>query len=190
MEPSVPCVVSRQRHRSNIPCSSPEDYYRCSVFIPLLDHINAEFETRFGPLQQKAAKLLTLVPSVVADGDLDIKDVAEFYEDDLPNLCTLDFEARRWERRWSSVETKPDTLETSLKACDADSFPNIHTLLRIACTIPVSSAENERCNSVLKAIKTPMRSTMTNDRLSSLALMKIHRNFPVDVNKVVEDFIT
>ena len=167
-----PCVVSRQRHRSNTPRSSPEDYYRCSVFIPLLDHINAEFETRFGPLQQKAAKLLTLVPSVVANGDLGIKDVAEFYEDDLPNPCTLDFEARQWERQWSSVETKPDSLETSLKACDADSFPNIHTLLRIACTIPVSSAENERCNSVLKVIKTPMRSTMTNDRLSSLALMK------------------
>ena len=158
--------------------------------ISLLDHINTEFKTRFGPPQLKAAKLLTLVPSVVANGDLNIKDVAEFYDDDLPNPCTLDFEATQWERRWSSVETKPDTLETSLKACDADSFPNTHTLLRIACTIPVSSAENERCNSVLKAIKNPMKCTKTNDRLSSLALMIIHRNFPVDINKVVEDFIT
>ena len=33
VEPSVPHVVSRQQHRSNIPRSSPEDYYRCSVLF-------------------------------------------------------------------------------------------------------------------------------------------------------------
>ena len=30
---------------------------------------------------------------------------------------------------------------------------------------------------------------MTNDRLSSMALMKIHRTFLLDVKKVDEDFI-
>ena len=40
-----------------------------------------------------------------------------------------------------------------LQACDPDIFPNIHLLLRIACTIPVKSADNEHSNSTLKLVK-------------------------------------
>ncbi len=55
---------------------------------------------------------------------------------------------------------QPATLYTALKACDKDFFPNIHVFLRIACTIPVTSCENERANSVLKNLKTFLRNTM------------------------------
>lgn len=76
----------------------------------------------------------------------------------------------------------------ALTACDADVFPNIHVLLRIACTLPVSFAETERCNSSLKRLKTYFRSTMGADPLSSLALMQVHRTVSVDFEKVVSVF--
>ena len=63
---------------------------------------------------------------------------------------------------------------------DADIFPNIHCLLRIACTIPVTSADNERANSTLKLVKGYLRTTMTTERLSGLGLMNIHHKKPVN----------
>ena len=44
-----------------------------------------------------------------------------------------------------------------LQACDPDIFPNIHLLLRIACTIPVTSTDNEHSNSTLKIVKGYLR---------------------------------
>ena len=76
----------------------------------------------------------------------------------------------------------------ALKACDREYFPNIYVLLRIASTIPVTSCENERANSTLKNIKSFLRSSMGQERLSSLALMHIHRSMSIDLNDVVERF--
>ena len=83
---------------------------------------------------------------------------------------------------------KAEFSRSALKDCDKDVFPNIHALLRIACTLPVTSAENERSNSVLKRLKTYLRSTMGSDSLSPLALMHIHRSAFVDFRKIVSRF--
>ena len=60
------------------------------------------------------------------------------------------------------------------QACDPGIFPSIDCLLRIACTMPVTSADNQRVNSTLKLVKGYLRTTMTTERLSRLALMNIH----------------
>ena len=57
-------------------------------------------------------------------------------------------------------------------------------------TMPVTSATTERLLSVLRRLKTYVRPTMNNDKLSSLALMHIHRDFSVDLDKVMEKFVT
>ncbi len=67
-----------------------------------------------------------------------------------------------------------------------DIFPKIHLLLRIACTIPVTSADNECSNSNLKLVKGYLRTTMTTERLSGLALMSIHYEKPVDYDAIVQ----
>ena len=73
---------------------------------------------------------------------------------------------------------------------DGDSFPNIKQLLLIACTLPATVCENERCNSQLKLLTTYLRSTMSEDRLSGLAMMKIHHQKAkeLDLDKVVALF--
>ena len=50
---------------------------------------------------------------------------------------------------------------------------NIVTLLKLALTLPVSSAHDERAFSCLKRVKTYLRSTMT--ELSNLACISINR---------------
>ena len=81
-----------------------------------------------------------------------------------------------------------DTQEKTLKHADKDYYPNIHALLVIITTLPVTSCECERSISLLRHLKTALRITMGKDRLNSLALLKCHREVDIDPEKVVEEF--
>ena len=67
-----------------------------------------------------------------------------------------------------------DTPTKALSFVDKDYFPNIYVILVISTTLPVTSCECEKSISMLKLLKTSLRSTMGNDRLNGLALMLIH----------------
>jgi hypothetical protein len=56
-----------------------------------------------------------------------------------------------------------------------------------ALVIPVTTASAERSFSALKRIKTYLRNTTQQERLSSLAIISINEN-EVDVQKVLENF--
>ena len=78
--------------------------------------------------------------------------------------------------------------------CSLLQFPNIHALVKIALTLPITSCESERSFSQLKLIKTTRRSTMTEDGLSGLAMMKINRErcnrltSPIKMKELVDSF--
>ena len=55
-------------------------------------------------------------------------------------------------------------------------------------TLPVTTAE--RSFSSLRRLKTYLRTTMNEERLNGLALMAIHREIPVNSEKVIEEFVT
>jgi len=54
-------------------------------------------------------------------------------------------------------------------------YPNIHTLLQILATLPISTAEPERMFSKVDLTLTEIRSTMSEDRLEALVLMQAHK---------------
>lgn len=70
----------------------------------------------------------------------------EYYADDIPNPSTLEAELHLWKCKWATTPSSdlPDTPAKALKKANESIFPNIHQLLRIICTIPVSSCECER----------------------------------------------
>lgn len=193
---ATPRINARQSHRSNIPAECPEDFYRRNIVIPFLDHITTELTERFGSqIQQTKVKLLGLVPSIVASNSLQvlsIKEVGELYKSDIPFPRLLETEFQRWRTKHlrSPPQERAETLNQALRSCDEHDFPNIFTLLQIACTLPVTTCETERSNSQLKLLKTYLRSTMTEKRLTSLALMKIHRSLTASLNldQLVVDF--
>ena len=141
----------------------------------------------------RSTKLLGLVPSAAATCSVaSIAKVGALYSADLPSPRLLSTEFRRWKRTCAStpVDKRADTLEKALLFCDRDDYPNISVLLAIACTLPVTTCETERSNSQLKLLKTYLRSTMTEERLSSLAVIKIHREMiaDLDFDKLVVEF--
>ena len=84
-----------------------------------------------------------------------------------------------WVRKWKAHQpnsTLPNKLVDVFQVCSDLKYPNVHALLRVALTLPITSCESERSFSQLKLIKTARRATMTESRLSGLALMKINRD--------------
>ena len=51
-------------------------------------------------------------------------------------------------------ESQPNTPSKALVYATESMFPNIHHVLRVMCTVPVTSCECERSISVLRRLKT------------------------------------
>ena len=69
-------------------------------------------------------------------------------------------------------------------------YPSIDTILCVLLNMPAASATAKISFSVLRRLKTCVSSAMKNDRLSSLGLMHIHRDFEVDLYKAMEAFVS
>ncbi|XP_034092482.1 uncharacterized protein LOC117559868 [Gymnodraco acuticeps] len=69
-------------------------------------------------------------------------------------------------------------------------YPNMWVALRIAVTMPVTVASAERSFSKLKLIKTYLRSTMVQERLSGLAIISINSDVSrqLSYEDVIDDF--
>ena len=61
-------------------------------------------------------------------------------------------------------------------------FPEIFKVIKLYLTIPVSSCEAERSFSCLKRLKTWLRNTMNQERLSALAILNIEKEFLNELN--------
>ena len=64
VQPSVPSLCGRQTKRANTPSSTPEEYYKRSLVIPFLDHLNQQMADRFCELNRKGTMGLHLIPPV------------------------------------------------------------------------------------------------------------------------------
>jgi len=74
------------------------------------------------------------------------------------------------------------------KLCDA--FPHATVALRIWLTLPVTVTSGERSFSKLKLIKTYLRSTMTQERFTNLAILSIEQGVAktLDYSQLIDTF--
>ena len=137
---------------------------------------------------------MCLVPEVLVSlSDTTTDAAVQFYRDDLVSPDVVDVELVRWRRKWSEVADKsnlPNSGSSTLGECGPIFFPNINVLLHILCTLPVTSAECERLFSSLKRLKTYLRSTMTTERQSGLAMLNIHYGRAIDSDEIINIFAT
>ena len=91
--------------------------------------------------------------------------------------------------KWNILQDRPNTMIDALKACSKHQYPNLYVLLQIGCLIPVTSCEAERSFSTVRRIKSSLRSTMREDRLSALVLLASYRSLPIDIEEVIKRFI-
>ncbi len=189
----MPRRCGRQTTRANHPADTPKQYWKVSLYYPFIDHIIMELESRLIKSENRLHAQFLLPKCVNTITDEQILTLFDTYKDDL--TCELDEfkrEVARWRTRWSITPQSqvPSSLCEVLDIVDPVLYPSIETILYIMLTMPVTSATAERSFSVLRRLKTYVRSTMKNDRLASLALMHIHREFHVDLDKVMEKFVS
>lgn len=93
---------------------------------------------------------------------------------------------------FETIEKDQKTINSIFKVCHStglkEVFPAIYTALRIALTLPVSSASPVRAFSKLKLIKTRLRSTMCEERLESLMLISCEKDVPISTDEVIKTF--
>ena len=179
-ELTTPRTVRQQVHRSNPEASSPEQYYRITLYNEFLSHVIRELEERFPENSSSIHGLLYLIPcECVSNSEgppSQLTQAVNFYKADLPSHGMFSTEYRMWVRKWKQCSSNvPTRIVDTLQQCDDIEFPNISVLLKLALTLPITSCESERSFSQLKLIKTYLRSTMTDTRLNGLAIMKINR---------------
>jgi hypothetical protein len=189
-------VTGRQVHRANASSESPEEHFKRNVAIPFLDHLIMELSERFQKDSRVGQAIFALIPKQLLEIESNLQDLKEkllFWESDLESPSTLLAELKEWVAHWKheqgSIGNFPANLIECVPHADGDQFPNIRKLFLIGCVLPVGSAEAERSFSAFRRLKTHLRSTMGDERLSGLALMNIHHDMEIDLNIISQTYI-
>jgi hypothetical protein len=142
-----------------------------------------------------------LYPSRITSCDSfeQIKCAADYFSSDV-NSSALDLEIKfiRSSKLIKDIlakaveeERKPSLIDLYRALLqEHECFPNLSRIIKIALTIPLTSASAERSFSNLKIIKNRLRSTMTQDRLDSLMLMSVESDIcqKLDIGELVKRF--
>lgn len=99
-------------------------------------------------------------------------------------------ELRRWKSRYIAMreDLMPSSPAASIKVHDSNLFPNIRVLLKIACTILMTSCECERSTSALRRLNNYMHASMGKGHLSYHALLHILYEMQVDLDEIVDRY--
>lgn len=191
----LPRRTGRQQHRSNYCATTPECFFRISVYIPYIDHVINEISSRFHDVTERCKALWAFVPFYLMNSPRmeDVSTCFQLYAEDMNTSETvLMAEYEMWKKKWTSFHEQneseisiPKNAITALSSCPEVLFPNIHKILRIIVTLPVSTASAERSFSTLRRLKTYLRSTMSEERLTGLALMTVHRERNIPIEKII-----
>ena len=186
----IPRRAGRQTQRDNVQASTPEQYWRITVYYAFIDHLQDELKTRLlnHDLEDRllVEKLLPQIVKGLADNQLDelSSKLVETYGTDLPDSSHLLHEIKRWKS--TCIPTPHQTVDEALLSANEQFYPNIHMLLKLLLVLPISTATAERTFSSLRILKTWLRSTMGEERLSGLALMYIHRNITLNNEHIIK----
>ena len=92
-------------------------------------------------------------------------------------------------RRSTAATSTIKKIQIEIKDCDAEINPHNRILLQLACTIPVTSCECERCANALRRLNNYMRSHKIingEEHLANLALLHIHYEQQINVESVID----
>lgn len=193
-------VFKAPRGRRKGPISDPKELFRIDCFNQIVDTAIVDMGRRFEQLNShddnfgfllkfsempiadisKSCKALESQLTSTNDDSRDIDSVMLL--DELNSLkTTLPLTLEKTPRVILSFIIENDLVEL---------YPNAVVAFRIFLTIPVTVASSERSFSKLKLIKTYIRSTMTQQRLTDLAILSIENEIAAELEytKVLHDF--
>lgn len=168
--------------------------FRIQVFYPAIDKVTQEIDRR---LTENIDLIDTLSCFDVKSEEFLLIEKLERFANHYETIIGVEiketlicevFTAKKYLRNVINLSNMFEVYErlSSLPA----SFKCLITLFKITLTLPVSVASNERFFSTLKRVKSYIRSTSGDDRLSHLLLMATEQEFvkSLDLESLVDDF--
>lgn len=157
------------------------------VYYDALDRVLTEMRERFA---SRDTHILTSLADVVLGkaAEDSFKAVSEFYNVDQDILMAETAVFHNLEGVELKTANKVLNYLQSNSLCET--LPHFSEVAKTLATIPATSCSAERSFSCLRRLKTYLRSTMGQDRLSALGLLCIERGHAnrVDINTIVEVF--
>ncbi|CAF4094911.1 unnamed protein product, partial [Rotaria magnacalcarata] len=194
---------SRQRRQKQVPArfndciatlitghreyADNEEQYRTTIYYPLIDSVLIELNHRFSNANMEILiSISSLCPKNEKFLDFEILKPFASHLDINPDMLKNELNVLR------PMLKNKKLLDLKELYCElipfVPAFPNVVLMVQGAMTIPVTSATCERSFSKMKTIKTALRNTMSDERLSNLCVLSIERDFKIDFDSVVEDF--
>ena len=127
-------------------------------------------------------KLLLSVVAAEVIQDTMISSVYTFYKNDISSVEDLQFEIQMLKRVVKSEKLTVSSITSfismykSLAKEVRDMLPSVTRLVTILLVVEVSGASAEQSFSVLRRLKTWLKSTMTQSRLTQLSILAIEKD--------------
>nr|CAB3267958.1 zinc finger MYM-type protein 1-like [Phallusia mammillata] len=188
---TVPRRCARQIHRSNVG-GTIEEYYRRTTYIPYMDSLIQSLEIRFGDSNKPYFNIFKLHPKEMQQTERGefkhiVLSVKEMYGiDNLVEESLAWYDLQRHMPLSSSLGMIELVKHTNM-------FPAVRKAILIALTLPATSCEVERSFSTLRRVKTWLRTSMSDQRLSGICMLSVHRDKikqqkNVLINKIIDKF--
>lgn len=159
-----------------------------SLWYQILDSQINELDSRFHRdsyrLMRAAAALRANDESILAEN---VHPVSKSYSVDVSDAELFAFS--QIFRQTSSTGPCPSLIEV-FDTCSEENFPNLHLLIRILLTLPITACTDERICSSVSKIKTASRSTMLTAQLNPLSLLSFEKDLTdsLDYDEIIDIF--
>lgn len=173
--------------------------FKIETYFPILDKICAELSRRMDAYN-KVHSLFGFLVEFPSKTDAEIKEAAQRFRENYPEDIELEFadEMVHFKYFISQLEGSGEAVPASqsykviFENMVQSTFPNVMTALRIYRCLMITNATGERTFSKLKLLKNCHRSSMTQERLNSLAIMATEYDIlqKVDFQDILKDFTT
>ena len=162
--------------------------FRVTNFYDPVDRILSELRTRFNGKGHEVLSNLTEVVFESQVTDKVFETVSQFYDLDLEILKADHKLFQHFKEKIDNFNlTAAELFQQLSDQSLIQLLPEFSKALKIFSILPVSSCEAERSFSSLRRLKTYLRNTMGQDRLTNLTLLHIER---ATVNKVLKEDMT
>ena len=178
--------------------ATPELKFKSNFFYPLVDQAIMSIKERFNLLREVSSAfsfLYTRDKLLLVQQENALLTCCKEFQKKFGDIDSDEMSAEL--QRFVSILQKKRNLNTAqdflnylLKTHLFELYPNVYIALRILLTCPVTVASAERSFSKLKLIKTFNRTSMTDSRLSSLAMLSIENDCArsLDYDNVITAF--
>jgi hypothetical protein len=151
------------------------DVWYQQLYLPVLDAIMGHLNMRF------TNDVFALAKSVEAVFTCDSKGIEPLIKQ-YGALLNLNAKVLEGEMALFSSTGQPVSIEVLRRELNRQCYPQYYRLVQLALTLPVGTATSERSFSAMRRIRNWLRSTMCQDRLSSLAILNIESDLTAKLN--------